>query len=226
MAARAANGRFPPVAAGAAPNHWYGNMHANDPRNIRNARLAILVLSTVLLLGCNQGSTHIAGAIVVAGGKAVISAPGQPDAVVSVDGKLDIDGKRIAVTADQQQLLRDYYSNAMQVREHGIAAGKAGAVTGLHALTASITGLFDGKNKGQIASDVEASTQEVIDAAGKICHDLVRIQSTQDALAGQLPAFQPYARLTGNDVSECQDSMEKARHDVKQAQAKTAAGKG
>jgi hypothetical protein len=193
---------------------------------MRSTRLLTFAASALLLAGCNSGDTHIGGAIVVAGDKAVISAAGRPNATISADGELDIGGTRVAVTADQRQLLRHYYEDATQVRTHGLAAGKAGAMTGVHALTGSIAGLFDGKSKEQTKAEVEASTQQVIAAASRICHDLARIQSTQDALASQLPAFRPYARLKDNDVSECQDDMERARDSVKRAQAQAAAKNG
>lgn len=193
---------------------------------MRSARLIILAIPAFLLAGCNTGDTHIGSAIVVAGDQAVISAAGRPDATISADGALDIGDTPVTVTAGQRQLLRHYYEDAMQVRTHGLDAGKAGAMTGLHAITASITGLFDGTSKEQTKAEVEASTQQVIAAASKICHDLARIQSTQDALASQIPAFKPYAQLRDNDVNDCQDGMDRARDGVKQAQAQAAANNG
>ena len=190
---------------------------------MQKTRLALLALPTMLLCGCNVGDTHIGNAITVAGDKVTIAAPGGHDAVISADGTLDIDGKRVAVDASQKQLLSAYHGDAMKVREHGIAAGMAGAKTGIDAVGSSISGLFKDKSKEEIESDVKASTGDVIAAAAKICHDMARIQSTQDALAAQLPAFRPFARLTGNDVSECSDGMDEARREVQQAQSRKAA---
>jgi hypothetical protein len=43
-------------------------------------------------------------------------------------------------------------------------------------------------------------------SAGKICNDPVDIQTAQDGLAAQLPAFKPYAHLiTGQSVADCKN---------------------
>ncbi|WP_049622855.1 hypothetical protein [Frateuria defendens] len=182
--------------------------------------LLIPLLAAGLLAGCgkgpgdaaiNLGDTSIAdGAIKLRHGEVALHAQGAPEAVIDAAGTLRIGGQAIATTPAQRAQIQRYYRNALAVREHGIATGKAGAAVAGQAVASTLKGLASG-NTDQIDKDVDASAEKVQQAALKICDDLDGIKAAQDDLAGQLAAFKPYAGLIGaGDVKECrQDDDDK-----------------
>ncbi len=177
-------------------------------------RLIITILVAGLAAGCGNasdhstlittGSTSIAGGgISVKNGTVVARASGAPDAVINQAGELRIDDKLIATDAGQQSLLKQYYASALNVREHGIATGMAGANIAGTAIKSVATGLVTG-NTDQIDKDVNAKAQDVEAAAMKICDDLVDLKAAQDGLGAQLPACAPYAHNLGDrSATDC-----------------------
>lgn len=165
-----------------------------------------LLLVTGLMAGCSNdsnmsdfGSTSIAnGGIRVKHGIATLHVSGAPDAVISADGELSIDGKAVATTPAQQALLKRYVSSAVAVREHGIATGKAGAAVAGAAVQGVVASIASG-DSNQIDKHVDAKAKQVDEAANKICLDIVQIKQAQDELATRLPAFKPYAGIISGD---------------------------
>lgn len=168
--------------------------------------LFFALLAALLLAGCGNdsnmsdfGSTLIAnGGIRVKHGIATLHVSGAPDAVISADGELSIDGKAVATTPEQQALLKRYVSSAVAVREHGIATGKAGAAVAGAAVQGVVASIASG-DSNQIDKQVDAKAKQVDAAANKICLDIAQIKQAQDELATQLPAFKPYARIISGD---------------------------
>ncbi len=171
--------------------------------------LFFALLASGLLAGCSNGSdmsdfgsTSIAnGGIRVNHGVAILHVSGAPNAVISADGELRIDGKTVSTTPAQQDLLKHYAEAALAVREHGIATGKAGAAVGGAAIQGIAAAISSG-DSNQIDKHVEAKAKLVEQAAMKICQDIVSIKLAQDALATQLTAFKPYANILGADAGE------------------------
>ena len=181
--------------------------------------LASVLAAAILAGGCTAsgdhgsigfGSTSLAnGRITISGDEALVHVKGAPDAAIGAAGSLRIGQDVVATTPAQQALLRDYYRNAMAVREHGIATGKAGAATAGQAISSVAKGLASG-NTDNIDKEIDAKAARVEQEAQKICLDLVGVKAAQDALATQLPAFKPYAGIVDADaVDDCDKKVER-----------------
>ena len=167
------------------------------------------LLASGLLVGCSSGSdiidfgsTSIAnGGIRVKHGVATLHVSGAPNAVISANGELRIDGKTVSTNPTQKELLRQYAQAAFAVRKHGIATGKAGAAVGGAAIQGIAAAISSG-DSNQIDKHVDAKAKLVDEAANKICLDIAQIKIAQNALATQLPAFKPYAGILSADQDE------------------------
>lgn len=173
--------------------------------------LFFALLATGLLAACSNGSdmsdfgsTSIAnGGIRVHHGVATLHVSGAPNAAISADGELRIDGRIVSTNPAQQQLLKRYAQAALAVREHGIATGKAGAAVAGAAIQGIAASIASG-DSNQIDKHVDAKAKQVEAAANLICLDIVQIRTAQNALATELPAFKPYASiLNANQVDDC-----------------------
>ena len=161
------------------------------------------------LIGCGHDSAHddtIGNYLSIHDGSVAVHAPDRADANISVAGNLGIDGTSITVTPAQRDLLKHYYTTALTLRAHGIATGNAGIATAGKALASVATGLASG-HPDKIDGEVNASAAKVEAKALLVCHDLAELQSTQNALATQLPAFQPYALIKNHEVDDCRGEV-------------------
>jgi hypothetical protein len=168
-----------------------------------------LLLTTGLMAGCGNHSDHgdtIANYISIHDGSVAVHAPRRADADISAAGDLSIDGASITVTPAQRDLLKHYYDTALALRDHGIATGNAGIATAGKAIASVASGLASG-TPDKIGSEVDASAAKVEAKAALVCNDLTELQSTQDTLARQLPAFQPYALIKSHDVADCHGTV-------------------
>jgi len=172
--------------------------------------LSVLVSIAAGVTGCSSGTTttYISGGsatnyITIHNGSIAVHAPERADADITAAGDLSISSTSVAVTGAQRDLLKHYYSTALALRDHGIATGNAGIATAGKAITSVASGLISG-NTDKIDSEVNASATKVEAQATLICTDLAALRSTQETLAAQLPAFQPYAVIKADDANDCQ----------------------
>ncbi|MEO7072611.1 MAG: DUF2884 domain-containing protein [Rhodanobacter sp.] len=172
-----------------------------------------VLLAATLAAGCTNDGDHSSvgfgttsfanGRIKVSDNAATVHVKGAPQAVIGTSGSLQIGHDVIATNPAQQALLRDYYRHAAAVREHGIATGKAGAAVAGQAISSVAKGLASG-NTDNIDQEIDAKAARVELEARKICLDLVGVKAAQDALAAQLPAFNPYAHvIDASATSDC-----------------------
>lgn len=173
---------------------------------MRTFLIPLVLLFTLAAGGCSH-SDHVSviSFIDVDGGKVAVRAPNQEDAVISAAGDLDIGKGNVPVNAAQRDLLKHYYATAVSLRDHGIATGKAGLAVAGKALGSVASGIASG-NTDKIDSEVNASAAKVEAQAALVCNDVAELRTTQDALATQLPAFQPYARIKDHDAEDCRDN--------------------
>ena len=182
------------------------------------AALLVTLAACSLLAACNGDSdshsiTHDSGihlsngSIRAKDGQIIVRSPDSPDAMISDQGDLTINQQAVTVDPAVRDLLKSYYQNATAVRADGIATGKAGAEVGKQAVESVKQGLASG-HPDQIGQEIEAKAQIVKEAAMKICQDLGGIQSAQDQLTVQLPAFKPYGHIvSSDDVSDCRNNI-------------------
>lgn len=159
---------------------------------------------TMLLSGCviNYDDSSVFSHISIGDGSIAVHAKSAPDAIVNPAGDLSIDGKAVALTPDQRDLLKQYYAQVMAVRDDGIATGKAGAAMAGHAMGSVASGLAHG-NPDSIGPAIEARAKGVEAKAMAVCNDVAALQAKQDAIANALPVFKPYALINGKEVSDC-----------------------
>jgi hypothetical protein len=172
---------------------------------MKTTHVSLLALSlAVLLAGCNPG-THVStdNGNVTSNGKVItLRANGQPDAKISADGELTIDGKAVAVNDAQRALLKSYLKEMNAMTADGIAIGKQGAALAGTAVSEAIKSAIKGDGD-QVDAKIEAETKKIEQQAMQLCTRLATIKASQDALAEQLPAFKPYATIDVSDVDDC-----------------------
>ena len=173
------------------------------------------IAASVALAGTLAACGHHSDYISLAHGKvhvqprehAVTIAPrGQPDARMTADGALRIGADDVGVSAEQRTEVTRYVTAAMAFSDHAIATGKAGAATGVAAVSAVVHGLAHG-DTSQIGATVEAKADEVKKQALNLCDDLAGMRSAQEALATSLEAFRPYAVLAADEESGCRKDL-------------------
>ncbi|WP_019466918.1 DUF2884 family protein [Dyella japonica] len=140
-------------------------------------------------------------------GVITIKAPGVPNATVSPEGQLAIDGQNVAVNDAQHALLQRYNAAGKQMHDDAVATGKAGAETATKALGAVAGKMTGAESTEETRQKMDAAAEGVRQAAAKICDDLAEMKSVQDELASQLEAFKPYGQaLTDRSVDKCRSS--------------------
>ncbi|GLQ48698.1 hypothetical protein ACFFJT_16955 [Dyella flava] len=179
--------------------------------------LGMLTLCSVLAACGNDSDRHSitrgtdihlsSGSIRSENGQISLSISEAPDATISAQGELTINQQAVAVDPASRDLLKSYYQNAIAVHADGMATAKAGEDVGEQALE-SVKQAINSGHSDQIQQQIEAKAQVLKETALKVCQDLGNIQSAQDQLATQLPAFKPYGHMvTADDVSDCRNDI-------------------
>ena len=182
-------------------------------------QFAGMLLLSALLAGCGSGSHSFTsveeGSIRInfEDGSVLLHADNQPTARIAADGSFSIAGKPVILSAPQRELFKQYHDDATRIRDEGIAAGKAGAAMAGHAIGDVVSGLVHG-NPGTIGSAIKARAGRITAQAAQICHALDGLRTAQDAISGQVPAFQPYATITADKIQDCLKETSKASDSV------------
>ncbi len=170
-----------------------------------NYKSPILCALLVASVTACSGSTDIGSVFSVAGETVHVHSSVGNDALVSAAGDLSIDGKGIAATPQQRELLKRYYESVSRLRDHAVDAGKAGAATGTQAIASVASGLAGG-HPDTIGPEIEAKAAKVESAVAEMCANLKDVRALQDELARQLPEYLPYARIDERTVARCHKS--------------------
>lgn len=136
----------------------------------------------------------------------------RPDAQLTPQGELLLDGRKVETTPAQHALLVQYRQQIMNVAETGLTLGVQGADLGGKAIGAVFDGLLSG-DPSQIDARIETEADKLEAYAMRLCLQLPALRATQQALAAALPAFEPYATMTAQAIEDCQDG-----HDDRDAQ--------
>ena len=132
------------------------------------------------------------------------------EATVNAAGDLTIDGKPVATTATQRQLLQRYFTQVQGIRGDAIAVGKQGVALAGKAINEVVGGLMAG-DPDRINKRVEVEASKVESKAEQICIRLGAIRDVQEALATELAAFRPYATIRADQVDECGNNQRTVR---------------
>lgn len=166
------------------------------------------LLSIALMAGCDRdgGPAHASFQHFEVNNEALVTVHSRTksDATVNAAGDLSVDGKPVATTPAQRQLLQRYFTEVQGIRSDAIAVGKQGASLAGKAIGEVIGGLAAG-DPDRISDRVEAEAGKVEAKAAQICIRLGAIRNVQEALAKDLAAFRPYATIRAEQVSDCGD---------------------
>ena len=127
-----------------------------------------------------------------------------PKAEITPQGDLLIEGKAVTIDATQRRQLLAYRGQIIGIADAGMAIGAQGADLAGEALSGVVGVIFGGKDaEKEFEQRMEAEGEKIKVEALKICALLPGMLEQQQQLAASLPAFQPYARMTQEDVDEC-----------------------
>ena len=135
-----------------------------------------------------------------------LQATGHPKAEITPDGALLIDGKEVAVNAEQKALLLEYRKGILAVADAGITIGNQGADLAGKAIAEAITGIFSGEPE-RIEERIEVEARKMETAALALCEHLPALKQAQDNLAASLPEFAPYAKMDMDDMEKCRGEI-------------------
>ncbi|MDE1899882.1 MAG: DUF2884 family protein [Xanthomonadaceae bacterium] len=137
-----------------------------------------------------------------------VSIRGRDDttARIEADGDLRIAGKAVALTPAQRALTTQYVEQVQATLRDGIATGKAGAAMAGSVIGAVFSGLAHGDTR-DIDRKANAQAAGIDRHVARICDDMQAIQTTQNQLAAQLPAFAPYTVINDRRVGECRSGL-------------------
>lgn len=133
-----------------------------------------------------------------------------PDAVLTAQGDLLIDGEKVSVNAAQHALLLEYREQFGQIAQAGADIGLQGAGVAMAAMGEALKGVFSGSSEEEIEQAVEAQASGLKEDAARLCDRLPAFLATQDKLAAALPEFRPYANADAEDISDCRSDIEGA----------------
>ena len=125
-----------------------------------------------------------------------------PEAHITPQGDLFVEGKAVAVTPQQRTLLLAYRKQIIGVAEAGMSMGVQGADLAGKAVSEVFGSVLSGKGE-DFGKRMEAEGKK-LEAQGKLlCAQLEPMRATQQELAASLPAFKPYATMTRDDIDDC-----------------------
>lgn len=127
---------------------------------------------------------------------------GLPDAEITPQGDLVIEGKSVAINASQRAELVEYRGHIIDIADAGMQIGSKGADLAVKAVSEAIGAIFSGDEDG-VEKRMEAEAKKIKAVAMQLCNQLPPLLASQDKLAASLPAFKPYATLTQDDIDDC-----------------------
>lgn len=132
-----------------------------------------------------------------------------PKAEITPAGELLIDGKPVAMTAEQKALGHAYRVQLQGVASDGIAIGMEGAKLGIDAAAGALKSLMGGQSADEVGKQAEAMAKETIKPkVEQLCARLPDLLKTQKAWAAAQPEFRPYATMDQSDVDDCMDKQD------------------
>ncbi len=129
---------------------------------------------------------------------------GLPDAEITPQGDLLIEGSQVEINASQRAQLVEYRGHIIAIADAGMQIGAKGADLAVKAVGEAIGAIFSGDEDG-VEKRMEAEGQKIKTAAMKLCAQLPPLLASQEQLAASLPAFKPYATMTQADIDDCSE---------------------
>ena len=174
-------------------------------------RIAGLSCGLILLAGCAGFRTADneldAASRKLATENTMLTSKGEnvPDAAITRGGDFLIDGKSVALTPQQRKKVLAYRAQYIEIAQQGIAIGHEGVEAGRRAVVPMVFAALFGASDDAIDASMNKRLAGVRDATARLCDRLPALMATQQRLAADLPAFEPYATLTPKKIDECRD---------------------
>ncbi|MFK2876492.1 hypothetical protein [Rhodanobacter hydrolyticus] len=158
------------------------------------------------VLACSLAACHVPdttmenGAIRLYGDVVTLHVDGASEANIAADGGFTVGGNAVVVTPAERALLAQYNQSVRDVRNTGLAIGKAGVSMATKAITTAVS-----SSSGNADKATKAGSDRIEKLSLDICKDTAAIKDAQDQLAAQLVAFKPYAAIvSADDVASCE----------------------
>lgn len=130
-----------------------------------------------------------------------------PDAVITPEGALVIDGREVQTDPAQRALLLEYRRQVGTIAKAGADIGMQGAGLAMKAMGEVAKGIFNGAGEADIERSIEAEVATIKAGALEICDQIPALLQTQQELATAVPEFAPYATADVADVDACREGL-------------------
>lgn len=129
---------------------------------------------------------------------------GGTDAVARIggDGSLRTGEQTVETSESATAALREYYSDAVAIEDHGVAIGIAGAKFGVATVKDIFHGLFTGTAE-EAGRRADEGAQALVAKVQALCGRMDSLFKAQQIAAREAPAFKPYAVVSERQVKEC-----------------------
>ncbi len=161
--------------------------------------VAATALTALMLVACSPGINLLGHRITFDSSGMVVHAAGQPNARVSRTGDLSIDGKPVAVTPAQRELLQRYYQQAHAVMNSGEAMGRQGVQMAKSGIEQAAASIFS-KDSSAADKQMNEQSQKIDASADAFCNQVRTLGTIETTIASKLPAFKPY---TNGEEMQC-----------------------
>ncbi len=128
---------------------------------------------------------------------------GLPQAELTPEGELLVDGKPVGLDPAQRELALAYRGNVAAVAEAGAGIGLQGVELAKDSIVLAFKGIASGQ--GPDAAEVQAKekAKEIEAQAQALCDRLPALYQSQQDLAAAVPEFAPYADMDESDINDC-----------------------
>ena len=141
--------------------------------------------------------------IVMRGDDVVIIARDDSEARITPAGDLSIRDQRVAVTAGQRQLLRQYSQGIVAIEHKGMEIGRQAVAMVGGMVGTLVTDLLADDGDKKLDADMNRKAEPLDQAATEICEDVKAQKLLQDEIAVEIPAFKPYAVIHKDPDKDC-----------------------
>jgi HAE1 family hydrophobic/amphiphilic exporter-1 len=168
---------------------------------------SFVLLWTALPLMALASCSHTAvtashGSISIAANAVRISVRGAPRATIESDGSLLIGRRAVALSPAEQRLARRYYRDVLQISAASETTAEAGGKLGVSVFDSLFSALWR-DNSAIIKHTAKHGAARVTADARTLCAHLARLETLQNTLGADQPAFAPYRIVRHKDVTGC-----------------------
>jgi hypothetical protein len=132
-----------------------------------------------------------------------------PEAELTPQGDLVIDGKTLVLNPKQRELALAYRRQLAQVAETGARVGIEGAKLASKAMAEAARAMVNGEDRDAEAR-IEAEAAAVRAGAKALCEHLPALHAAQQDLAAAVPEFAPYATMDRKEFDDCHTEVAKS----------------